>query len=62
VTFLSYPNGNPQGRSGDITTYSVGAGLYSAFLVQPSGWQRSDGNMYMTCNAATMMYAVFLLG
>ena len=62
VTFLSYPQDNPQGRTGDITTYSVGAGLFSAFLVQPSGWQRSDGNMYMTCNAATMMYAVFLLG
>ena len=62
VSFLSYPNGNPQGRSGDITTYSVGNGLYSAFLVQPSGWQQSDGNMYMTASAATMKYAVFLLG
>ena len=62
VSFLSYAAGNPQGRVGDITTYSVGNGLYSAFLVQPSGWQQSDGNMYMTCSAATMKYAVFLLG
>ena len=62
VSFLSYAAGNPQGRLGDITTYSVGANLFSAFLVQPSGWQQADGNMYMTGSAAGLKYAVFLLG
>ena len=62
VSFLSYPNGDPMGRAGDITTYSVGANLFSAFLVQPAGWQQADGNMYMTGSAAGLKYAVFLIG
>lgn len=57
VTLTSAPD--PQGRTADITTYSVGAGLYSAFWVgKIDGWNQA-GQFFMTSSAATMKYAIF---
>ena len=56
VTFTSAPD--TQGRSGDITTYSLGAGEVMAFLFKRPGWMQSDLNIYMEASATTMQYAV----
>ena len=49
---------DPQGRTGDITTYSVGIALYSCFWAgNLVGWNNA-GYFYMTSSAATMKYAI----
>jgi hypothetical protein len=56
ITLTSAPDF--QGRTADITTYSVGAGLYSAFWVgRVDGWNQG-GLFFMTSSAATMKYAI----
>lgn len=55
ITFTSQPL---NGRSGDITTYSVGAGLTSAFKYsQLVGWQDANNNVFFTA-AAGLLVAV----
>jgi|SRR5688572_19967878 len=56
VTFTS--SADPQGRTGDITTYSLGAGEVMAFLFKRPGWMQSDLYIYMQASATTMQYAV----
>jgi len=57
VTLTSAPD--PQGRTADITTYAVAAGLYSAFWVgKVDGWNQG-GLFFLTSSAATMKYAIF---
>jgi hypothetical protein len=46
------------GRSGDITSYSVGAGVISAFKFSNlAGWQDGSNNVYFL-GAAGLMFAV----
>jgi len=49
-------------RTGDITTYSVGAGLFSMFgpFLQP-GWKQSDGTVLVTASNAAIKFAVVRL-
>lgn len=49
ITFTSQPL---NGRSGDITTYSVGAGVHSAFKYSKLvGWADVNSNVFFTADA-----------
>lgn len=59
-TITSAPD--ERGRVGDITTYSVGVGLFSVWGPVPLlGWRQTDGQIYLTPSAATMKFAVIRL-
>lgn len=51
-------------RTGDVTAYSVGAGLVAVFKVDASasGWRQTDGYMYITGSHAEMLFGVVRLG
>lgn len=50
-------------RTGDVTAYSVGAGLVAAFkLDQTEGWRQTDGYMYLTGSHAEMLFSIIRLG
>ncbi len=50
------------GRTGDITTYSVGIGEYAVFpQFQLAGWKQSDGKLYGAASAADVSLAVLRL-
>jgi hypothetical protein len=56
ITFTSQPL---NGRSADISSYSVGAGVTSAFKYsQLAGWADASGNVYFTATSALMLVAV----
>ncbi len=58
VTLTSAPDPTTQ-RTGDITTYTVGAGLFSAFLAsQLAGWRQSDGRFYLTASNVAVEFAI----
>jgi hypothetical protein len=46
-------------RSGDVTTYSTGAGEFAAFLVERNGWLQSDGKLYLEANNAEVIFRVY---
>ena len=49
-------------RTGDITTYSVGAGLFSMFgPFSQSGWKQTDGTVHVTASNAAILFAVVRL-
>jgi len=49
-------------RTGDITTYSVGAGEYAVFpCLAVDGWRQTDGNLDIEASAADVMFAVLRL-
>ena len=48
-------------RKGDITTYSIGAGEFMAFLFERSGWLQSDGSVYYTGEHAEVEVVVFAI-
>jgi hypothetical protein len=53
ITFTSQPL---NGRSGDITSYSVGAGVHSAFKYsQLQGWVDANGNVNFTAQAGLVV-------
>jgi hypothetical protein len=57
VTFTSQPDA--QGRTGDITTYSVAANTISALkLSNLTGWQDGTHNVYVQASAATVFFAI----
>jgi hypothetical protein len=62
-TFTLTSIADSQGRTGDITTYQVGAGLFSIIDLGRlgDGWRQADGNIYLTASAATMKFAVLRL-
>jgi hypothetical protein len=46
-------------RTGDITTYSIGAGLFSWFgPFQQAGWKQSDGTIYVDASNTAITFAV----
>jgi len=49
-------------RTGDITTYSIGAGEYAVFgpFVRP-GWVQSDGYVYLQASNALVYFGVVVL-
>ena len=49
-------------RTGDITTYSVSAGLFSMFgPFAMTGWKESDGTVHVTASNAAIKFAVVRL-
>ncbi len=47
------------GRTGDITTYSVGIGEYAVFgPFAVEGWRQTDGKIHVACSAADVMFAL----
>jgi hypothetical protein len=48
------------GRTQDITAYSVGAGLFSAFNFRngTTGFRQTDGTVHLACSNAAIMFAV----
>lgn len=49
-------------RSGDITTYSIGAGEYAAFGPFPvDGWRQADGDMNIEFSEADLYVAILRL-
>jgi hypothetical protein len=57
VTFTSQPDA--QGRTGDITTYTVAANTISALKLSAlKGWQDNSSNVYLLASAATVFLAV----
>ncbi len=60
VTFTSVAD--DKNRTGDITTYALGAGEYGVFgPFKRPGWQQSDGKLYMAASAADVEFAVISL-
>ena len=59
VTFTSAAD--DQNRTGDVTTYSLGAGEIMAFRFKTPGWKQSDGYIYMEASNAAVKYAVIQL-
>ena len=58
LTLTSAPD--EHGRSADITTYAVGAGLTSAFSFRggSAGWLESDGHVYLQGDNAMLFFAI----
>lgn len=57
VTINSVPD--PEGRSGDIATYSLNAGEIHAFgKMQLSMWRQVDGNVYLQASNASVQFAI----
>lgn len=53
---------NRYGRSGDITTYSIGAGELAIFgPFEPDGWMQSNGQLYYAGSSADLDIAVIAL-
>lgn len=58
ITFTSAAD--LQGRTQDITSYALGAGLYAVFNYRGglNGWKQGDGTAHVTANDATVKFAV----
>lgn len=57
VTISSVPDA--LGRSGDITTYSLGIGEYAVFqFFKMEGWKQTNGKLYFAASAADVEFAV----
>lgn len=60
-TFTVNSVADGQNRTGDITTYSVAAGVISAIRLQNTGWRQTDGNIYIAASNAAVKFAVIPL-
>jgi hypothetical protein len=58
LTLTSVPD--EHGRSGDIASYAVAAGVISAFSFRggSAGWLESDGHVYMQADNALVKFAI----
>lgn len=53
---------DPFNRTGDIATYSLGAGEYAIFgPFKAAGWQQSDGKIYLQASNAAVHFGVVAL-
>lgn len=59
VTFTSVADDKK--RTGDVTTYSIGAGDIAAFRFKDAGWKQSDGKIYIEAENAAVKFAVAAL-
>ncbi len=60
ITFTSV--NCPHGRSGDITTYSIGANEFAVFgPFNPLGWRQSDNEIYLEAGSADVEVVVVVL-
>lgn len=58
-TITSVANSNVLNRSGDISAYAIGAGLFSVIFIERNGFIQTDGNLYFEANHAEVKCAVF---
>ena len=58
LTLTSAPD--EHGRTADVTTYAVAAGVISAFSFRggSAGWLESDGHVYMQGDNAMLKFAI----
>jgi hypothetical protein len=61
LTLTSAPD--EHGRSGDVTSYAVAAGVVSAFNFRAgsAGWLESDGHVYMQGDSALLKFAILTI-
>jgi len=53
---------DPYGRTGNITTYSIGAGEYAIFgPFRQDGWMQTDGKIYLAASSALVKLGVITL-
>jgi hypothetical protein len=45
-------------RTGDIETYSIGAGEIAVFRVKSKGYMQTDGKIYLEASSANVKFAV----
>lgn len=58
-TFTLESVADPQGRTGDITAYSLAAGLFSIFWFgQKTGWEQAGGKLYLKASNVAVKFAV----
>ena len=58
LTFTLESTTDLQSRTGDITTYSVGAGLFSCFWAgKVDGWNNA-GQFFLRASASTLKFAI----
>lgn len=61
VTVTSIADGSKR-RTGDITTYSIGAGKYGAAgPFEIDGWRQTDGYLYFAASHADVKFGVVTL-
>lgn len=61
ITITSVADGRNK-RTGDIATYSLGAGVYAVFgPFEKMGWMQSDGRIYFEANHAGVKFGVVTL-
>jgi hypothetical protein len=61
VTITSVADGRNR-RTGDITSYSIGAGEYAAFgPFEKAGWMQTDGKIYLEANNTAVKFGVVAL-
>lgn len=54
---------DPQLRTGDITTYSIGIGETAVFKIdRMEGWRQSDGYFYLAASNAAVKFGIVRLG
>lgn len=58
-TVTSAPDG--LNRTGDITTYSIGAGEIAQFRVKNLGWVQSDGKVYIQASNSAVKFGIIAL-
>lgn len=46
------------GRTGDITTYSIGAGETIQLIIPAKGFQQADGNLYYICSNIAIKFCI----
>ena len=61
ATFTLTSKADDKNRTGDVTTYSLGAGEVAAFRFKKAGWMQSDGKIYMEASSTDIGYAVIQL-
>jgi len=59
ITLTSAPD--DKGRSGDVTTYTIGFGEIAAFRFRKAGWEQSDNRVYFQASNAAVKFAVIQL-
>src|ERR1043165_8918269 len=47
------------GRTGDITTYSVGIGEFGGILIDRDIWAQTDGNLYLQASNAAVKFLAY---
>jgi len=53
---------DPYGRTGNIATYSIGAGEYAIFgPFRLDGWKQTDGKIYLEASSALVKLGVIAL-